>query len=469
MLFPTLLEYSPDKDTVFCLPCFHFSKPSGYPTQRVFTIDGFRNWKRVRDGKHCVFLSHTGRGPNSFHRIAESSYEDLKNKFQHIQNVFEKTTSEQIVNNRLQLKASIDVVRVLAFQGVVFRGRNESVGSKNRENFLEILDLTVSYNEQVTEVIVKAPKNAFYTLPRIQKEILHIFSTKVKEAIRDEIGDAKFCIIVDEAHDESMKEQMTIVLRFIAKNGFVRERFFGLVHFYNTMALTLQKGIYFVLSQHRLNIQNIRGQGYDGASNMRGGMNELQALVSKDCPYAYYIHCFAHRLQLVLVAASKEIISVHQFFTNLSYIVNIICASCNRFKELRVAQVAENAYLIEIDEIETGMGLNQISTLERAADTRWSSHLRSVSNLIRIFSPACKVIVKLIDMGTTSSYQAEADSAYQVMTLFEFVFILHLMKETMQITNHLCQALQSKSQDILSAMHFVSSIKACIQQYRDDK
>jgi hypothetical protein len=37
----------------------------------------------------------------------------------------------------------------------------------------------------------------------------------VKEAIRKEIGNAKFCIIVDEAHDESMKEQMTIVLRFV--------------------------------------------------------------------------------------------------------------------------------------------------------------------------------------------------------------------------------------------------------------
>ena len=171
---------------------------------------------------------------------------------------------------------------------------------------------------------------------------------------------------------------------------------------------------------------------------MRCGMNGLQVLVTKDCPYAYYIHCFAHRLQLTLVVASKEIVSVHQFFTNLSYIVNIVYASYNRFEELRVAQAAENTYMIEIDEIETRRGLNQISTLQRAVDTRWSSHLRSVSNLIKIFSPACEVIVRLIDMGTTSSYRAKADSAYQVITSFEFVFILHLMKETMRITDHLC-------------------------------
>jgi hypothetical protein len=77
----------------------------------------------------------------------------------------------------------------------------------------------------------------------------------------------------------------------------------------------------------------------------------LQALVSNDCPYAYYIHCIAHRLQLALVAASKEIIHVHQFFTNLNFIVSIVCALCNRFEKFRIFQTAEIAYLIEIDEI----------------------------------------------------------------------------------------------------------------------
>jgi hypothetical protein len=60
------------------------------------------------------------------------------------------------------------------------------------------------------------------------------------------------------------------------------------------------------------------------------------------------------------------------FFTNLTSIVNIVCTSCSQFEELRIAQTA---YLIEIDEIQSGMGLNQISNLERAGDTRWSSHL----------------------------------------------------------------------------------------------
>ena len=174
----------------------------------------------------------------------------MKNQSQHIQNIFEKLTSEQIANNQLQLKASVDVVRMLAFQVVTFRGRDESVSSINRRNFLEILGLTIEYNEKLVEETAKAPKNATYTSPTVQKQILHVFSTKVKEVIRDEIGDAKFCLIVDEACDESMKEQMAIVLKFVDNNGFVRERFFGLVHVFDTTALTLKKGIYSVLSKH---------------------------------------------------------------------------------------------------------------------------------------------------------------------------------------------------------------------------
>lgn len=68
------------------------------------------------------------------------------------------------------------------------------------------------------------------------------------------------------------------------------------MHVKDTMAITLKKYVCDVLSRHDLDVSKIRGQGYDGAGNMRGLWNGLQALFIKDCPYSYYIHCFAHRL-----------------------------------------------------------------------------------------------------------------------------------------------------------------------------
>ena len=97
----------------------------------------------------------------------------------------------------------------------------------------------------------------------------------MKKAIREEIGDVKFYILIDEAYDESMKEQLAVVLRYVDIDNFVREQFYGIVHVVDIAALTLKKEIYYLFSNHCLDIQNIRGQGYDGASNIRGEWNGL--------------------------------------------------------------------------------------------------------------------------------------------------------------------------------------------------
>ncbi|CAA0826218.1 TTF-type zinc finger protein with HAT dimerisation domain, partial [Striga hermonthica] len=111
---------------------------------------------------------------------------------------------------------------------------------------------------------------------------------------------------------------------FVDICGFVRHRFFDLVHVCDTKAITLKDAIFSTLSRHNLDIQNIRGQGYDGASNMRGEFNGLHALIAKECPYAYCVHFLAHRLQLALVGTSKEVIPVYHFFTTLNFIINVV-------------------------------------------------------------------------------------------------------------------------------------------------
>ena len=107
-------------------------------------------------------------------------------------------------------------------------------------------------------------------------------------------------------------------------------------------------------------------------------------------------------------------------------------------------------------------------TLQRPGDTRWGSHYKSISNLIKLFSPTCEILMKIMDEGN-SSQKVEAESAYEILISFEFVFILHFVNETMGIMDKLCQALQNQSQDILNAMHLVSSTKKLIQQFRDEK
>lgn len=266
----------------------------------------------------------------------------------------------------------------------------------------------------------------------------------MKKSIREEIGDSKFCIVVDEARDESKKEQMALVLRFVDKVGLIQERFFDVAHVKDTTSLTLKEAICDILSRHNLDVSNIRGQGYDGASNMRGEWNGLQALFMKDCPYVYYVHCFAHRLQLALVTSSREVKPVHKFFEKLIFVVNVVCSSTKRHDELQAAQLEEIAYLLEIDEIVTGKGANQVGTLKRAGGTRWGSHYDSISSLINMYEATCLVLKKIAKDRGSYATRGDADSCYNYLKAFDFIFILHLMKEIMGITDMLCQALQKK-------------------------
>ena len=137
---------------------------------------------------------------------------------------------------------------------------NESKSSSNHGNFLEMIKLCTTLNEGIAKICLdNAPKNAKYTSPTIQKELLTIFANQVRKKIREEVGDAKFSILVDEALDESNREQMAIILRFVDRDGFIRERFFQVVGVDETSALTLKNAISKVLTTYYLEVENMRG------------------------------------------------------------------------------------------------------------------------------------------------------------------------------------------------------------------
>ena len=79
-----------------------------------------------------------------------------------------------------------------------------------------------------------------------------------------------------------------------------------------------------------------------------------------------------------------------------------------------------------------------------------------------MFEATCSVLRNIISDGATYAQRGDADAAYDGITSFEFVFILHLMIDIMEITYDLCQALQCQSQDIVNVMHLVSTTKILI-------
>ncbi|XP_063941186.1 uncharacterized protein LOC108201214 [Daucus carota subsp. sativus] len=335
------LGYSVEKEAAFCLYCYLF-KSDNKQGGDAFVKEGFDAWNK----KERLDL-HVG-GPNSGHNQAQRKCEDLMKQNQYI-DVTLNRHSEQIKNEyRIRLGASVDCLRFLLRQGIALRGHDESNGSINQGNFLD--------------------GNLKISSPDIQHDIVNASAVETLNYIIHDLGDDLFAILIDESCDISVKEQMIVILRYVDKRGHVIERFIGIAHVPNTNDASLKVCIDSLFAKHGLSISKIRGQGYDGASNMRGEFNGLKSLIMRENESAHYIHCFAHQLQLTLVAIAKNNVHVGSLFNMIANLVNVVGASCKRRDILRDRQAIHIYEALAIGELASGHGLNQETTLKRAVD-----------------------------------------------------------------------------------------------------
>ena len=112
------------------------------------------------------------------------------------------------------------------------------------------------------------------------------------------IQSTKFTIKVDETTDVSTTEQVVMVLRWVEQSLEVHEDFFGLYETGSISADSLVSIIKDVLLRLNLQLDNCRGQCYDGAGNTKGCRSGVATQIMRDEPRAIYTHCYGHALNL---------------------------------------------------------------------------------------------------------------------------------------------------------------------------
>jgi hypothetical protein len=305
--------------------CYLFGKGTG-----TFVKGRWKNWNIGVDalGKHLG-------NARSAHKKTQEKY-NLFVQGKPIDNVIMKVSQDNMCIYKTRLTYSLRCLRFLLHQGLACCGHDESEEYKNKGNILELLNWLAGNNEEVDKVVLKnALGNCTLTSPKIQKQIIECCSEETTKRIIEELGDDHYVILADECSDVSHKEQLGVCLHYVDKLGRVCERFLGLVHVAGTTSLSLKSAIQSLLICYHLILTQIRGQGYDGASNMKGEIKGLKTLIMKESTSAYYIHCFAHQLQLVLVAVAKGNVGCATFFGQVSRLLNIIGVSCKRHDMLQ--------------------------------------------------------------------------------------------------------------------------------------
>ena len=200
------------------------------------------------------------------------------------------------------------------------------------------------------------------------------------------------------------------------------------------------------LTAFNLPFSGIRGQGYDGASNMSGRNNGLQAKVAGENAMALYLYCFGHQLNLVvqdsLVALPEVAIALERMNGVVTFIRNSP-KKMGRFKEILEVSKQEN---------EASNFTHDNHSIRPLCPTRWVMRLPAIDAFLSHYSTIIDFLVDIKEDRTEPvKNRGEADSFLRSLETFQNYFCLRVVQNILQIVQPvhvMCQGPKSTAGDV---------------------
>src|SRR5678815_1089886 len=240
--------------------------------------------------------------------------------------------------------------------------------------------------------------------------------------------------------DITCLSQFVIILRY-SRNSQPVERFLSFVNIHNRTATGLTSVLKEELKSFNLTNKLI-AQAYDGAAVMSGSHNGVQVQMKEYYPYAHYVHCYAHKLNLILkkVCSSNKRIKI--FFANLSGFGAFFTNSPKRNDML---QKVCNVHIPKI------------------CQTRWNFHSKIVNCMKENKKQLLECFKRIQNEDCWDDKSIRESVGFErLLEDYEFNFFLSFFYETLKHTDILYNVLQSnKSNNITvedALKHFESSI-----------
>lgn len=349
--------------------------------------------------------------------------------------------NEKNAKNRLVLLKIIDAIKFCGMFELGLRGHDKTETSKNPGIFLGLINYTAELDKTLKEHLESS--TVFKgTSKEIQNDLLDCIFEVYREIVFKEINEADFLgVIADETTDVSSKLQTVLVFRYI-KDSTPVERFWG---FFNCETQTADSLSSLILNELQPlvghNPSKMIAQSYDGAAVMSGRHGGVQAKIKEKYPLAHFVHCYAHKLNLIMTQAASQNSDVRIFFGNLSEIPTFFSNSSQRVHFL-----------------------NKVvgRRIPRYVPTRWNFKSRTVNVVFEYREDLIECMEEIEETpGINTTTKNQAGAIRRLLQEKSFVFWLTLFQYIMPHVDILYNELQKRIIDSVE-------ITRCLQLFNEN-
>ncbi|XP_022859067.1 zinc finger MYM-type protein 1-like, partial [Olea europaea var. sylvestris] len=356
---------------------------------------------------------------------------------------------------RQVLTRIIAIVKRLAKNTLAFRGDCEQLYVENNGLFLQMIEMVAEFDPIMEEHIQRAQAREIqytYLGPEIQNELIQMLAGEVRSAIVTKVKHAKyFSVILDCTPDASNEEQMSLVIRCVddsIDSSMVQEYWIEFLKVDDASGFGLFIELKNVLKNLELDIDNIRGQGYDNGANMSGRHRGVQKRLLEINPRAFYTPCGCRSLNLALCDMANCCSKAMSFFGVIQRIYTLFSSSPKRWKFFK-------------DKVQ---GL----TLKPLSQTRWESHVESIKP---IKEQSVQIRDALLDSASIvedpkTKREAESLAIYELEN-FEFLLGIVIWYKLLHAINTVSKFFQTENMDINEAIKLLQALISFLEDYRE--
>ena len=281
---------------------------------------------------------------------------------------------------------------------------------------------------------------------------LHSISYVLQNGIVNDLKSADyFSLLLDGSTNVTVHEQEIMYAR-ILKDGKPHNIFLGLMSLPSGSAEGISSGLHsFFSDMGFLNWkEKLVSLGTDGASVNVGAQGGLGAVLKKDIPYLLQVHCVAHRLELAVLDACKNVDYIETFQVTVKTLLKFYCRSGKRLNQL--------------SSIGDGVLNETVKSFGSWNPVRW---IASKYRVIKAINNNWAATVLHLEQIVTSGKRDEAAVAQGILKKIcsvKFTYFLGFMCDFTSILAKLSEAFQANNLSLSSAIDELDATLGVLKQ-----